>query len=157
MRRLTTPLILIAALFVLAGGYVHLREWQDAYRALPSGVPGRDVVRVGFPINAAMSLVVALGLALTTIRFRRLAPFALVGAVLFQAGSLAAVIISRTGSLFGWMEPIWTLGANQSRALEIGALVNLGIVVAIAAVQRGHRETPVLATIHEPALVAQVR
>src|SRR4051812_41373092 len=49
MRRVTTPLILIAALFVLAGGYVHLREWQDTYRSLPSIVPGRDVVRIGFP------------------------------------------------------------------------------------------------------------
>lgn len=136
MRRVTTPLILIAALFVLAGGYVHLREWQDTYRALPAIVPGRDVVRIGFPVNAAMSLLLAVALVVTTVRFRRLAPLVVVGAVVFEAASLAAVVISRNASLFGWTERIWTLGANQSVALEIGALVNLAIVVALATVQR---------------------
>jgi hypothetical protein len=145
MRRATTPLILIAALFVLAGGIVHLREWQDTYRHLPSIVPGRDVVRLGFPVNAVVSLVLALGLVLTTVRFRRLAALAIVGAVVFEAGSLAAVIISRNASLFGWSEHVWTLGANQSVALEIGALVNLGLVLVIATFR--HRTTrPVLAT-----------
>ncbi len=145
MRRVTTPLILIAALFVLAGGYVHLREWQDTYRALPAIVPGRDVVRIGFPINAAVSLVLALALLVTTVRFRRLAPLVLAGAMVFEAASLAAVVISRNASLFGWMESTWTLGANQSVALEIGALVNLALVIAIATV---HRRAP------QPVLVA---
>ncbi|MDQ6927498.1 MAG: hypothetical protein M3159_02405 [Actinomycetota bacterium] len=142
---MTTPLILIAALFVLAGGYVHLREWQDTYRALPAIVPGRDVVRIGFPINAAVSLVLALALLVTTVRFRRLAPLVLAGAMVFEAASLAAVVISRNASLFGWMESTWTLGANQSVALEIGALVNLALVIAIATV---HRRAP------QPVLVA---
>jgi hypothetical protein len=146
MRRVTTPLILIAALFVLAGGYVHLREWQDTYRSLPSIVPGRDVVRIGFPVNAALSLLLALGLVLTAVRLRRLAPIVLVGAVLFQAGSLAAVVISRNTTLFGWMESTWTLGANQSVALEIGALVNLVLVLALASIRhRTPRPAVVLA------------
>jgi hypothetical protein len=148
MRRVTTPLILIAALFVLAGGYVHLREWQDTYRFLPAIVPGRDVVRIGFPVNAALSLVLALALVLTTLRFRPLAPLVLAGAILFEAGSLAAVVISRNASLFGWMESVWTLGANQSVALEIGALVNLGLVIALTTIR--HR-------VPQPALVAAVR
>lgn len=144
MRRVTTPLILIAALFVLAGGYVHLREWQDTYRHLPSIVPGRDVVRLGFPANAAASVVLALALVLTTVRFRRLAPFVIVGAIAFEAASLAAVVVSRNASLFGWMEHIWTLGANQSVALEIGALINLTLVIAVASLR--HRSL-------QPALV----
>jgi hypothetical protein len=136
MRRVTTPLILIAALFVLAGGYVHLREWQDTYRALPSIVPGRDVVRIGFPINAALSLILAFALVLTTVRLRRFAPLVLTGAILFEAGSLAAVVVSRNASLFGWMESVWTLGANQSVALEIGAIANLVVVLALGTIRR---------------------
>lgn len=136
MRRVTTPLILIAALFVLAGGYVHLREWLDIYRALPSIVPGRDVVRIGFPINAGLSIALAFALVLTTVRLRRLAPVVLVGAILFEAGSLAAVVISRNTTLFGWMESVWTLGANQSVALEIGAIVNLVLVLALGTIRR---------------------
>lgn len=145
MRRLTTPLILIASLFVVAGGYVHLREWQDTYRSLPALVPGRDVVRIGFPINAALSLALALALVLTVFRFRRVVPVILAGAIAFQIGSLAAVVISRNTSLFGWMESTWTLGARQSVALEIGALLNLGLVVALRTIRR---------RVQQPALVA---
>jgi hypothetical protein len=116
MRRATTPLILIAALFVLAGGY--------------------DVVRLGFPVNAAVSLILALALVLTTRWRRGLTPLIVAGAIVFEAASSAALIISRNGTLFGWTERIWTLGANQSIALEAGALVNLLLVMAIAMVGR---------------------
>ena len=54
--------------------------------------------------------------------------------------SLIALIISRTGALAGWMEPVWTHGANQTRAVEIGALAALTSVAALAA--RRHRAQP---------------
>jgi len=136
LRRRTTPLVLAAAAFIAAGGYIHLREWLDTYRDLPSGVPGSAVVRVGFPINVGLSVLLAVALVVTLFAGRRLAPLVIAAAVAFEAGSLAALILSRTGSLAGWMEPVWTRGANQTRAVEIGAIVALAAAAAMAAAQR---------------------
>ena len=134
--RYTAPLLLAAALFVAAGGFVHLREWLDTYRQVPASAAGAAVVRIGFPVNAATSVVVALALAFVAIRRMHVRSHVVVAAILFQAGSLAALILTRTGSLLGWTEPIWTLGADQSRAVEIGALISLTTVLAVAALQR---------------------
>jgi hypothetical protein len=131
--RLTAPLMLSAALFTAAGGYIHLREWLDTYRHVPAGVPGSAVVRIGFPINVAVSFVLAAALLATTYRLHRLASLAVGATILFEAASLASLIISRTGSLFGWTEPVWTNGADQTRAVEIGALLCLAAVSVIAA------------------------
>lgn len=145
MRRTTTPLVLAAAMFVGAGGFAHLREWLDTYRDVPADAPGAAVVRVGFPINAGLSVLLVAALVLTVFRFRRFQPYVLVGAILFQAGSLATLILSRTGSLFGWAEPVWTVGADQIRAVEIGALVSLAAVVALSVSERRPRLRPALA------------
>ena len=130
--RYASPLLVAAAVFTLAGGFVHLREWLDGYRDVPASAPGSFLVRVGFPVNVGVSLVVAAALVFCAVRATRLAPLVVVGAALFQASSLAVVIPTRTGTLFGWTEPIWTSGAAQSRAVEIGALLALGAVAAIA-------------------------
>lgn len=136
----TAPLLLVAALFVAAGGFVHLREWLDTYRYVPESAPGAPVVRVGFPINAAASVVIASALAFCAIHRTRFAPRIVAAAILFQAGSLAALIVTRTGTFLGWAEPIWTLGANQSRAMEIGALFSLTTVLGIGFVQQRNEE-----------------
>jgi hypothetical protein len=94
------------------------------------------VVRLGFPLNAATSLIIAAALVFCALRKSPFAPYVVTGAVLFQMGSLGALIATRTGSLFGWSEPTWTLGANQTLAVEIGALLSLVAVVVAAAVQR---------------------
>ncbi|MEO6121104.1 MAG: hypothetical protein ABIP72_02950 [Acidimicrobiales bacterium] len=127
---------LAAAMFVAAGGFVHAREWLDTYRDTPADVPGAAFVRVGFPINAGLSVLLAAALVVTAFRFRRWAPAVVVGAIVFQAGALAGLILSRTASVFGWAEPIWTLGADQTRAVEIGALVTLAALVMVAATER---------------------
>lgn len=144
-HRYAAPLLLAAALFVAAGGFVHLREWLDTYRQVPASAAGAAVVRIGFPVNAAASLVTAVALAFIAARRSRFAPLVVGAAVLLQAGSLAVLILTRTGTLLGWTEPIWTLGADQSRAVEIGALISLTGVIAIAALQRrGHQRTTLL-------------
>lgn len=147
MRRNSTPLVLAAALFVGAGGFVHLREWLDTYRDVPADAPGAAVVRLGFPLSAGLSVLVVAALVLTAFRLRRLAPFVLIGALLFQAGALAALIVSRTGSLVGWSEEGWTLGADQARAVEIGAMVVLALVVALAAGERRSQLRPATALV----------
>ena len=134
--RYAAPLMLAAAAFVAAGGYVHLREWLDGYRDVPAAAAGAAVVRIGFPVSAAVSAIVVAALLAAAMRGRRTRTVVVAGAVLFQAGSLAALIVSRTGSLIGWAEPVWTRGADQTRAVEIGALVVLGAIAVILAVQR---------------------
>lgn len=142
MHRRTTPLVLVAALFVAAGGFIHLRDWLDIYRSVPSSVAGAGVVRFGFPVNVGVSVVLAVALVVTVFRWRRFAPAVVGATVVFQAASLAALIISRTGSLAGWMEHAWTVGANQTRAVEIGAMAALAAVVAIVAMQRRSSTSP---------------
>ena len=143
MRRRTTPLLLVAAVFVAAGGFIHLRDWLEIYRSVPFSVAGAGVVRVGFPINVGVSVVLAVALVVTVFRWRRFAPVVVGATLVFQAASLAALIVSRTGSLAGWMEPAWTDGANQTRAVEIGAMAALTAVVAIVAMQRRASTSPV--------------
>ena len=130
--------MLSAALFTAAGGYIHVREWLETYRHLPASVPGSAVVRIGFPINAAVSFALAAALVATAYRAHRFQLLAIGASILFEAGSLASLIISRTGSLFGWMEPVWTHGADQTRAVEIGALLCLAAVSVIAATHQTH-------------------
>ncbi|HEV2811332.1 MAG TPA: hypothetical protein VGV93_13160 [Acidimicrobiales bacterium] len=143
MHRRTTPLLLVAAVFVAAGGFVHLRDWLEIYRSVPSSVAGAAVVRVGFPVNVGVSVVLAVALVITVFRWRRFIPVVVGATLVFQAASLAALIVSRTGSLAGWMEPVWTVGANQSRAVEIGAMAALTAVVAIVALQHRVSTSPV--------------
>jgi hypothetical protein len=144
VRRLTTPLVIAAALFVAAGGYVHLREWLEGYRNVPVEAPGAAVVRVGFVVNAAASFAIAAALVVTQLVGRRLAPLVMVGAALSQVAFAVAVVVSRTGSLGGWQEPVWTRGASQSLAVEIGALVALAAVASVALLER-RRLSPALA------------
>lgn len=142
----TTPLVFLATMFIVAGGIIHLREWLEIYRYVPAGVAGAAVVRVGFPLNAVASLVLVGGLAFTFWRRSRYAPHAMVAAAVFQVASLAALIGTRIGSLFGWSEPSWTRAAEQTRAVEIGALLILTAVAAIVVQQRRiERQRPALA------------
>ncbi len=139
LRRPTTPLVVAAAAFVGAGGFIHLRDWLDIYRRVPASAPGAAVVRVGFPINAGLSLLLAVALVVTMFAFRRFAPLVVGASVVFEAGSLGVLILSRTGNVAGWMEPVWTDGANQTRAVEIGAMAALAAVVAVVALRHRQR------------------
>ncbi len=138
---LIAPLLTAGAVLVAAGGFVHLREWLEIYRHVPAAAHGSAVVRVGFPIDAAASLLVAVTLAICAWRRSRFAPQVVVVAVLLQVGALAALIASRTGSLFGWAEPSWTVGAKQAFAIEISALLSLAAAAVVAALQRRKRDT----------------
>ena len=140
-KRALSPLLLAIAALVAAGGYVHLREWLESYRSLPSAVPGAAVVRAGFPITAAISAVLAIGLIALALRRRswsRSTAVLLGVTAVFQAVSLAVLILSRTDSVFGWSEPAWTRGADQIRAVEVGALIGLAQVAGLRAMMRRH-------------------
>ena len=147
-KRPVSPLLLAIAALVGAGGFVHLREWLGSYRSLPSAVPGAAVVKVGFPVTAAISAVLAVVLVAMVLgrRDRSRATAVVLGVTaVFQAVSLAALILSRTDSVFGWSEPAWTRGADQIRALEIGALICLAQVAGLRAMMRSPRgATPIV-------------
>ncbi|MGQ0617758.1 MAG: hypothetical protein ACT4PW_12340 [Acidimicrobiia bacterium] len=130
MRRSANPLVLASAGFVLASGLIHLREWLDTYRFVPTEAPGSFVVRLGFPLHTATAVVITAALVATLFkRFSRFTPLVLLAAIGFQATSLAVLILTRTGTVLGWTEPVWTSAANETRIVEIGALVLLALVV----------------------------
>lgn len=129
MRRssVTRPALFFAAAYTLLGGAVHLDQWLNGYRRIPSAVPGAWVVRLGFPMQALTSGVLALALVVVALRLPRLAVPAIAASVGFQLSTLGLIIATRMGSVFGWSEPVWTPGANLARAAAIGALVMLGL------------------------------
>lgn len=134
--RPTTLLVVMSAMFIAAGGFIHLTEWLDLYRHVPANSPGADVVRLGFPLNAAASLVLATAVPLVTWHRSRLTHPVIFSAIGFQVGSLAMLIATRVGTVFGWTEPSWTPGAEQSRAVEAAAIVAL---LVLAVLVRGDR------------------
>lgn len=135
--RLVAPLIAAAALFTAAGGFVHMREWLNSYRHLPTSVPGSAVVRLGFPINAASSAALVVALLVCLFVPRRFVTPVVWATALFQASSLIFLFASRTSNVFGWSETVWTVGASETRAVEIGALLLLvAVLVADAANRR---------------------
>jgi hypothetical protein len=136
------PMTVGAALFTAGGGWLHLREWLVTYRHVPAAAPGSALVRIGFPLNATISAALAVALVASAFWLHRFFPVAVGAAMLFQIGSLTTLILSRTGKVFGWSEPIWTRGANQIRAVEIGAVVCLAAVIAIGGLLRTGTEHP---------------
>ncbi len=107
-----------------AGGLIHLREWLDPYRNVPPAAPGAFVVRGRVPgERGAVSLVLAGALLTTGWRLRRYLTVVVLTAIAFEAASLAAphhVAHRKRLRLDG--APVDD-GANQARALEIGAVL----------------------------------
>lgn len=106
----------LAALFLVAGGLVHLELWNGGYRAIP---------KIG-PLFMA-NFVGSIALAVALMASRR-ASVALAG-ILFAAGSLAALVLSRTVGVFGFTEAIWTTQATRTLAVEVGAIVALAVAL----------------------------
>jgi hypothetical protein len=121
-----TPLALVAwlasAVGVLAGGLLHLKIWNSDYRMLPGGgvIPGVWVVKVGFPINAGVSVLVAVALAVCAFglvpAIRR---FVIPVALAVEVASLGALIASRQSSIFKWTEKGYDSHAKEVLAVEI--------------------------------------
>lgn len=124
---LRTILRVSTAVLVLAGGFIHFRLWQQQYKDLPAAVPGRWVVRTGFPVNAASSVLLALGLLAVGFRlFARVRLLVLVGALAFEAGSIAILSTTRYRAVFGWLEKgDWSTGPKRAIAVEILAVLAL--------------------------------
>jgi hypothetical protein len=132
----SAPLLVAAAAYTAGGAYVHLREWLALYRDLPASIPGSAVVRVGFPLHAAMAAGLAVLLLFCALRAGHLVRWAVGGTLAFQVGAVAALVVSRTGSLFGWSEATWTGGATEALLAALGAIASLGAALVVGAAER---------------------
>ena len=126
----------ISAVYTAANAYVHADQWLNGYRRIPTSIAGWWVVRAGFPVAAVTAAVLAVAL-LVAIRVTALTVPTLAATAALHVGSLIALIVTRTGSLFGWSEPVWTLGANQARATELGALLAIALTAAALRLHAG--------------------
>lgn len=109
---------LCAALLLLAGGAVHYELWTSGYRYIPTIGPL-------FMTN----FIASIGLAAAVVMSRR-AIVAFAG-IAFAAGSLAALVLSRTVGVFGFTETIWTIEAFQTLLSEVGAIVVLAAAMIL--------------------------
>jgi hypothetical protein len=119
--------MIITAVPLITGGALHLRDWLRTYRGVPWEVPGAWVVRVGFPVNAAVSVAFAVVLVVAAARSWSVARWVVAGAIGFQASSIAALALSRGSGVFGWVEPGWTVEARQILTLEIATIIGLAL------------------------------
>jgi hypothetical protein len=103
---------------ILSGGAVHLNLWVTGYREIPYIGPL-------FFLNVLGSIAVGFLVATGT------RPLSAVAGIAFSAGSLAALVLSRTVGLFGFMEA-WTPPARQTLAAELGAVVLLTVTLVTA-------------------------
>ena len=108
----------LAAVLLLAGGIVHFNLWNSGYRHIP---------KIG-PLFIA-NFVASIALAVAVLVSRR-ASVTLAG-IAFAAGSLVALVLSRTVGVFGFTETIWTTQAIKTLASEAGAIVTLGAVLTM--------------------------
>ena len=108
----------LAAVLLLAGGIVHFNLWNNGYRHIPN---------IGPLFMANFVGSVALAAAVMT---SRRASVAVVG-ITFAAGSLVALVLSRTVGVFGFTEAVWTTQATRTLASEVAAIVALGAALVM--------------------------
>lgn len=108
----------LAAVLLLAGGVIHLELWRGGYRNVPKIGPLFLANFVGSIVLAAAVLV------------SRRASVA-VGGIVFAAGALAALVLSRTVGVFGFTETVWTSQAVRTLATESGAIAALGCALTL--------------------------
>jgi hypothetical protein len=114
---------LLASALLLAGGIIHYELWNNGYRNVPKIGPL-------FLANFGGSIVLAAAVLLS-----RRATVA-VGGIVFAAGSLTALVLSRTVGVFGFTETVWTTQAIRTLAAEVGAIAALGCALTMQHRQR---------------------
>jgi hypothetical protein len=107
---------LCAVAFVAVSGLIHLQLWQSGYRGIPN--IGR-LFMANVVVSAALALAV---LVRSNVRLN-------LAGVVFSAGSLVALVLSRTVGIFGFTERAWTDQAVQATTAELGAIVAFAAAV----------------------------
>src|SRR5436305_648681 len=105
----------LAAVLLVAGGVIHYHLWEEGYRHIPTIGPL-------FLLNFIGSVALA-----AAVLFSRHRLTVTVAGIVFAAGSLAALVLSRTVGVFGFTETIWTSQAVRTLLSEVGAIATLGV------------------------------
>jgi hypothetical protein len=119
----------LGALALLGVGVEHLVEYaDDSYSVIPT-------IGTLFALNFASAALLACALAVPVQRLPGLAgrlalPLACAGGIGVAAGSLAALVISESGGLFGFMETGYRPAIVLSIALEVATILLLGAHLA---------------------------
>jgi hypothetical protein len=120
----------LGALTLLGVGVSHIEQYYvDSYSAIPT-------IGTLFALNFASATVVSVGLLAPVRRLAGrwdaavLAGLAL-GGIMIAAGSLAGLLVSENGGLFGFMEQGYRQAIVISIALEVATIILLGLVLAV--------------------------
>jgi hypothetical protein len=117
---------LLGAALLVAIAAIHLYLWQQGY-------DGIDVIGPAFLLQSVLGAGGALLLLVTPLRW--LAWVALLD-LLFAAGSLAALLISTTVGLFGFVETTTATLWSETLWVEIAAIVVLAALALLAGRRR---------------------
>lgn len=123
--------VALAGVYIAAGGVIHLIEWLQVYRDVPSRVPGAFVVKQGMPLNFALSILGVGALAVAVVRFPRAVIPAAAANIAFQLTTAGALLATRYVGLLGWEESTFTAAAQQSLTVEAAAIAALAAVVVL--------------------------
>ena len=129
-RRRPTAVLLVlrltGALLLAAMGWLHLDLWRDGYRTI-------EVIGPAFLLN----VLAGFGLAvLVLLAPRRALPWAAALGALAAAGTLAALLLSTTVGLFGFVESTAAALWWESLWIEAGAVVVLTVLAVVAGRRR---------------------
>ena len=127
------------AVAILAVGAVHLQQYLSEYHEVPT-------IGTLFLLNAISAAVVGAGLLLPIERWlgERVVGLVALGAVAIAVGSLIALYIAETGTLFGFAEgdldtPIWIAIAAEVATFVLLAPVAVANLVHGASARGGAR------------------
>ncbi|HEY1570498.1 MAG TPA: hypothetical protein VGG05_04080 [Pseudonocardiaceae bacterium] len=113
---------IVGALLLLGMAYIHFHLYATGYYLTAVGVP--------FIINAVLGLLGAIALAV--VPNRMLAIMSTLGSLL-SLGTLAALLISIYGSLFGYHETLSAPLLKSTFAVESAGVVVLAVLAVLAA------------------------
>jgi hypothetical protein len=122
----------IGALALLGVGVIHIQQYAAAsYSLIPT-------VGTLFVLNFASATVVGVGL-LIPMRAAAIRRLLALGGVAIAAGSLVAILMSETGSVFGFSEQGYRFVIVLTIVLEAITIVSLGMFAARRTVSGGFK------------------
>ena len=126
-RTLTLSVRVVGAAMLVATGWIHLDLWLDGYRAIPWIGPL-------FLANVVLAGLAAIAVLATPTRWL---PWVALSAGLLELGTLAALVLSLTVGLFGFIESLRaTLVVPTILVESVGFLVLAGYAVVVLSRQR---------------------
>jgi predicted lipoprotein with Yx(FWY)xxD motif len=143
MKRALTATRLLGALSLLAVGIDHIDQYYaDYYRAVPT-------IGTLFLLNFISALIVGLALLAPLGRFGtrardRLHTILALGGIGIGAGTLAGLLVSENGGLFGFMEVGYRSAIVLSIAFDVATVVFLTAFLALRARPSRRRRGPTL-------------